>query len=100
VRAAIGYWYHHVQSIMLAIGQYAETALGDPECFFNKPSGGRCLAVSSCRDASRMGPDVSATPATSLAGKSRLPTGKPDVIGPVIAADRSPMAAMVVRAID
>ncbi len=33
VRAAMGYWYHHVQSIMLAIGQYAETALGDPECF-------------------------------------------------------------------
>jgi hypothetical protein len=24
VRAAMGYWYHHVQSIMLAIGQYAE----------------------------------------------------------------------------
>ena len=39
VRAAMGYWYHHVQSIMLAIGQYAETALGDPECFLNKPAG-------------------------------------------------------------
>jgi len=34
-----GYCYHHVQAIMLAIDQYAETALGNREFFLNKPHG-------------------------------------------------------------
>ena len=38
-----GYCYHHVQAIIVAIDQYAETALGNPEYFLNKPfsAGGR-----------------------------------------------------------
>ena len=32
-----GYCFHHVQAIMLAIDQYAETALGNREYFLNKP---------------------------------------------------------------
>jgi hypothetical protein len=32
-----GYCYHHVQAIMLAIDQYAESALGNREFFLNKP---------------------------------------------------------------
>jgi len=31
-----GYCYHHVQAIMFAIDQYAETALGNREHFLNK----------------------------------------------------------------
>jgi hypothetical protein len=31
--------YHHVQAIMLAIDQYAESALGNREYFWNKPHG-------------------------------------------------------------
>ena len=34
-----GYCYHHVQAIMLAIDQYAETALGNREYFLNRPHG-------------------------------------------------------------
>src|SRR5260370_20990097 len=34
-----GYCYHHVQAIMLAIDQYAETALDNREFFLNKPHG-------------------------------------------------------------
>jgi hypothetical protein len=34
-----GYCYQHVQAIMLAIDQYAETALGNREYFLNKPYG-------------------------------------------------------------
>jgi hypothetical protein len=34
-----GYCYHHVQAIMLAIDQYAETALSNREFFLNKPHG-------------------------------------------------------------
>ena len=34
-----GYCYHHVQAIMLAIDQYAESALGNREYFWNKPHG-------------------------------------------------------------
>jgi len=38
-----GYCYHHVQAIIVAIDQYAETALGNREYFLNKPfsAGGR-----------------------------------------------------------
>jgi hypothetical protein len=32
-----GYCFQHVQAIMLAIDQYAETALGNREFFLNKP---------------------------------------------------------------
>jgi hypothetical protein len=32
-----GYCYHHVQAIMLAIDQYAESALGNRQYFWNKP---------------------------------------------------------------
>ena len=31
------YCFHHVQAIMLAIDQYAETALGNRQYFLNKP---------------------------------------------------------------
>jgi hypothetical protein len=34
-----GYCYQHVQAIMLAIDQYAETALGNREFFLNRPHG-------------------------------------------------------------
>ncbi len=38
-----GYCYHHVQAIIVAIDQYAETALGNRGYFLNKPfsAGGR-----------------------------------------------------------
>ena len=38
-----GYCFRHVQAIMLAIDQYAETALGNREYFLNRPHsiGGR-----------------------------------------------------------
>jgi hypothetical protein len=32
-----GYCFQHVQAIMLAIDQYAETALGNRQFFLNKP---------------------------------------------------------------
>ena len=32
-----GWCYHHVQAIMLSIDQYAESALGNREFFWNKP---------------------------------------------------------------
>ena len=32
-----GYCYHHVQAIIVSIDQYAEKALGNRECFLNKP---------------------------------------------------------------
>jgi hypothetical protein len=32
-----GYCFHHVQAIMIAIDQYAETALGTREYFLNRP---------------------------------------------------------------
>jgi hypothetical protein len=34
-----GYCYHPVQAIIVAIDQYAETALGNREYFLNKPYG-------------------------------------------------------------
>jgi hypothetical protein len=34
-----GYCFEHVQAIMLTIDQYAETALGNRQFFFNKPHG-------------------------------------------------------------
>ena len=43
-------------------------------------------------------PDIGAFLATRLARKFDI--GQPDVIGPSIGADRSRMAAMIVRAID
>jgi len=33
------YCFHHVQAIIVAIDQYAETALGNREYFLNKPHG-------------------------------------------------------------
>jgi hypothetical protein len=38
--------------------------------------------------------------AASLARESRLYIGQPDVIRPSVTADRGPMAALVIRAID
>jgi hypothetical protein len=43
---------------------------------------------------------VSAFLATRLARKARFDIGQPDIIGPLVAADRDVMAALVVRAID
>jgi hypothetical protein len=37
IGAREGYCYQHVQTIMLAIDQYAESALGNREYFLNKP---------------------------------------------------------------
>jgi hypothetical protein len=34
-----GYCYHHVQAIMIAIDQYAETALSNRNYFLNRPHG-------------------------------------------------------------
>jgi len=34
-----GYCFHHAQTIIVAIDQYAETALGNREYFLNKPHG-------------------------------------------------------------
>jgi hypothetical protein len=34
-----GYCYQHVQAIIVAIDQYAESALGNREYFLNKPYG-------------------------------------------------------------
>src|SRR5258706_10992117 len=45
-------------------------------------------------------PDISASPAARLADELRLQIGQPDVIGPSVAADRRPMAAVIVGAID
>ena len=39
IGAREGYCYQHVQTIMLAIDQYAESALGNREYFLNKPHG-------------------------------------------------------------
>jgi hypothetical protein len=44
--------------------------------------------------------DIGASLAANLAGKARLDIGQPDVIRPSVAADRCPMAALVIRAID
>jgi hypothetical protein len=45
-------------------------------------------------------PDPRATPTASLAGKPRLQIRQAHVIRPSVAADRSPMRAMIVAAID
>jgi hypothetical protein len=34
-----GWWYLHVQAIIVAIDQYAEAATGNQEYFLNKPHG-------------------------------------------------------------
>jgi hypothetical protein len=43
---------------------------------------------------------ISAATAASLTGKPRLQIGQPDVIRPPVAADRRPMRAVIVRAVD
>jgi len=48
----------------------------------------------------KVGANIRATSAASLAGEPLLQIGQPSVIWPPIAADRSPMRAMIVRAID
>jgi hypothetical protein len=45
-------------------------------------------------------PRIRATPAASLAGKPRLDVRQPNIIRPSVAADRSPMAAMIVGTVD
>ena len=45
-------------------------------------------------------PDIRALRAAALADESRLDVGQPNIIRPSVAADRGPMAAMVVGAID
>jgi hypothetical protein len=45
-------------------------------------------------------PNVGASLAAGLAYEPRLEIEKPDVIGPLVRADRDRMAAMIVRAID
>ena len=44
--------------------------------------------------------DVSAAQAACPTNEQRLNIGQPDIIRPLVAADRGPMAAMVIRAID
>jgi hypothetical protein len=44
--------------------------------------------------------DISASSAASLAGKARLYFGQPNIVRPWVAADRFPMAALVISAID
>jgi hypothetical protein len=45
-------------------------------------------------------PDVGTSLAAGFAHEPRLEIGKPDVIGPLVRADRDRVAAMIVRAID
>jgi hypothetical protein len=45
-------------------------------------------------------PDVGASLAAAYANKPRFQIGKPDVIGPLVCADRDRVAALVIRAID
>jgi hypothetical protein len=40
-----GYCFQHVQAIMLAIDQYAETALGNRQFFLNKPRKSAAKAI-------------------------------------------------------
>ena len=47
-----------------------------------------------------IGPHIGATPAASLAGKPRLQIGQADGIRKSVAADRGPMGATIVRAVD
>jgi hypothetical protein len=47
-----------------------------------------------------IGPDIGAPPAAGLADEPGLDVGEPDIIGPPVAADRRPMAAVIVAAID
>jgi hypothetical protein len=44
--------------------------------------------------------DISASLAANLAGESGLDIGQPNAIRPLVAADRGPMAALVIRATD
>jgi hypothetical protein len=48
-----GWCYHHVQAIIVAIDQYAESALGNREFFLNRPhgiGGGRNKHIPGARD--------------------------------------------------
>jgi hypothetical protein len=45
-------------------------------------------------------PDIRAALAASLTGEARLDVGQPGIIRPAVAADRGPMAAPEIRAID
>jgi hypothetical protein len=47
-----------------------------------------------------IGPDLGAAPAARLAGKSRLKIRQAEVIRPSVAADRGPMRAVIIAAID
>jgi len=47
-----------------------------------------------------IGPHISATPAASLAGKPRLQIGQADIIRPSVAADRSPVRATIIGAVN
>ena len=47
-----------------------------------------------------IGTDIRTLGAAGLAGEARLDVGKPGIIRPAVAADRGPMAALVIRAID
>jgi len=44
--------------------------------------------------------DIRAPLAAGLAGEAKLDIGQPNIIGPSVAADRRPMAALIIRAID
>jgi hypothetical protein len=44
--------------------------------------------------------DVSASLAASLAGEARFKVGQPNIVRPSVAADRGPMAALEIGAID
>src|SRR6266404_3051414 len=50
-RSRESYCFHHVQAIMLAIDEYAETALGNRQYFLNKPHsiGGKSTTISLVR---------------------------------------------------
>jgi len=47
-----------------------------------------------------VGTDISAFPAAGLAGELGLQIGQADVVGPSVAADRNPVRAVIIRAID
>jgi hypothetical protein len=44
--------------------------------------------------------DISASPAAGLAGEARFDVGQPNLVGPSVGADRDPMAALEIGAID
>jgi hypothetical protein len=58
------------------------------------------LSTRSHRGRFEQRPNVGASLAASLADEPRFQIGQPDVIGPLVGADRDRMAAAIVRAID